>query len=276
MAVAQRIPEILQTPFALIGRFNPILIDNEEFVEVAEIESSVPSEADQRNVLSLLTLGSMYLLGSGVEQDDAKAFECYQKAADKGFASAQNGLGYMYANGRGVEQDDDKAFECYQKAADKGLASAQSNLGKMYANGRGVEQDDAKAIRWLQKAADKGLAEAQDYLKLLEKYIDDTLIESNRSIDNISFVVETDPTTSEEKSNLEAFRAAASKEAVGKLFSSIRKQKGLTQVQVAELVGKTQPTVQGFETGRRDPSLETMNQYAAALGGKIKIIFEPD
>ena len=47
-------------------------------------------------------------------------------------------LGVLYANGDGVAQDSGKARELYEKAADKGDASAMFNLGGLYANGDGV------------------------------------------------------------------------------------------------------------------------------------------
>jgi len=84
----------------------------------------------------------------------------YEKAADKGDASAMFNLGVLYANGDGVAQDSGKARELYEKAADKGDASAMFNLGGLYANGDGVAQDYAKAREWYEKAADKGDADA--------------------------------------------------------------------------------------------------------------------
>ena len=93
-------------------------------------------------------------------QDYAKAREWYEKAADKGDASAMNNLGLLYHNGQGVAQDYAKAREWYEKAADKGDASAMTNLGVLYHNGQGVAQDYAKAREWYEKAADKGDASA--------------------------------------------------------------------------------------------------------------------
>lgn len=63
---------------------------------------------------------------------------------------------------------------------------------------------------------------------------------------------------------------------IGKLVAHIRKQKGLTQSQLAAAIGISQPSVGRFETGKRDPSLETIAQYETVLGGKFRIVFEPD
>jgi uncharacterized protein len=43
--------------------------------------------------------------------------EQYQKAADQGDANAQYNLALCYEDGIGVEKDDKKAVELYQKAA---------------------------------------------------------------------------------------------------------------------------------------------------------------
>lgn len=60
------------------------------------------------------------------------------------------------SNGRGIPQNDDKAYEWFQKAAEQGNAMAQCNLGLMYGSGHGVPQDDIKAFEWYQKAAEQG------------------------------------------------------------------------------------------------------------------------
>jgi TPR repeat protein len=73
----------------------------------------------------------------------------------------------LYSNGLGVAQDYAKAREWFEKAADKGDASAMNKLGWLYENGEGVTQDYTKARGWYQKAADKGDASATAYLEEL-------------------------------------------------------------------------------------------------------------
>jgi uncharacterized protein len=70
------------------------------------------------------------------------------------------GLGLLYVRGLGVAQDYAKARELFEKAADKGDATAMANLGLIYRSGLGVAQDSSKAREWYQKAADKGNAAA--------------------------------------------------------------------------------------------------------------------
>jgi uncharacterized protein len=83
-----------------------------------------------------------------------------RKAADEGYALAQNNLGVMYANGQGVPQNYAEAAKWYRLAADQGGAEAQSNLGGMYFNGDGVAQDYIRAHMWLNLAAAQGIQEA--------------------------------------------------------------------------------------------------------------------
>ena len=85
-----------------------------------------------------------------------KALEYFQKAADMGFADAQNALGVMYFYGYGVERSDEKAMEYYRLAADQGLGKALFNLGVAYEWGYGVDQDYEKAMEYYRQAADQG------------------------------------------------------------------------------------------------------------------------
>lgn len=57
----------------------------------------------------------------------------------------------MYENSQGVAQNYQQAFAWYQKAANQGFADAQNNLGVMYANGKGVAKDYQQAKAWWQK-----------------------------------------------------------------------------------------------------------------------------
>ena len=69
---------------------------------------------------------------------------------------AQSLLGAAYLEGFGVSQDNKKAFEWSQKAAEQGHAEAQLNLAVMYNEGRGVAQDSKKTKEWLQKVTEQG------------------------------------------------------------------------------------------------------------------------
>jgi TPR repeat protein len=115
-------------------------------------------------------LGLMYIIGEGVPQDNNKAIELLQKAADHGDVKAQYSLGGMYVY---RYYDAVKAVEWYQKAAAQGNVHAQYELGKIYEGriyegykyapkgAKAVPKDYAKAIEWYQKAAAKGYVDAQ-------------------------------------------------------------------------------------------------------------------
>lgn len=57
-----------------------------------------------------------------------EAIYWYRKAAEGGYAGAQNSLGVMYARGLGLKQSCAKAVEWYLKAAAQGYKIARLNL----------------------------------------------------------------------------------------------------------------------------------------------------
>lgn len=56
----------------------------------------------------------------------------------------------------------------------------------------------------------------------------------------------------------------------------IRKEAGLTQQQVADLLGITQASVANFERYDNDPKLSSVRRYAHAVGALVTHIVEPD
>jgi tetratricopeptide (TPR) repeat protein len=91
-----------------------------------------------------------------MEDQDNKAFEWNQKAAEDGDTDAMSNLGVLYAKNLEYE----KAIFWYRKAAEAGNATAMFNLGKSYRNGEGVEKDNREAVSWYRKAAKAGNAAA--------------------------------------------------------------------------------------------------------------------
>lgn len=114
-------------------------------------------------------LGWMYVNGSGVMQDDKKAVFWYRKAAELGYALAQNNLGRMYQSGLGVIKNENEAMLWYRKAADQGLAIAQFNLGWSYENGLDKTQDDDQSVYWYLKAAQEGHSRSENNLGWMYK-----------------------------------------------------------------------------------------------------------
>ena len=137
--------------------------------------------------------GEQYRVGKGAPQNDEKAVECYQKAAELGLAEAQNSLGEIYYD-FGIMQSEGIAklikeivvqkaaehgteFQCYEeaikwyrKAAEQGYADAQCNLADMYHYGWGVPEDDEEAVKWYREAAEQGHADAQCNLADMYRY----------------------------------------------------------------------------------------------------------
>lgn len=58
-------------------------------------------------------------------------------------------------------------------------------------------------------------------------------------------------------------------------IAALRKKLGMTQAQLAEAVGVEQPTVQRWETGKREPDFDTLSTLAQALGVDPADFFDP-
>lgn len=69
------------------------------------------------------------------------AAECFQLAADRGYAPAQDTLGMMYENGLKLPVNIKKSLALYRAAARQGYAPGLVSIAGMYMVGRGVKQD---------------------------------------------------------------------------------------------------------------------------------------
>lgn len=80
-------------------------------------------------------IGSCYDDGDGGvpggKADKGQAAIWYRKAAEQGYAKAQNNLGILYKRGEGVPQSYEEAAKWYEKAAQQGNQYAQFNLGNL-------------------------------------------------------------------------------------------------------------------------------------------------
>ncbi|KAJ3102196.1 hypothetical protein HK100_004412 [Physocladia obscura] len=83
---------------------------------------------------ALMQLGHLYLTGTlGVQKDAAKAYELFEKAANKDIVEAMFLCGSCWEKGEGVEGSDmNKAIDWWMKAANRGLAIAQHNIAATY------------------------------------------------------------------------------------------------------------------------------------------------
>ena len=64
------------------------------------------------------------------------------------------------------------------------------------------------------------------------------------------------------------------REEVITLFRNYRKELGMTQSQLGQKAGVTQPNITRFESGNYNPSLEFMVRIAATMGKKVKVVLE--
>jgi TPR repeat protein len=142
--------------------------------------SALQYAADQGHPVAQWKLGRMYADGEGVPQDDAKAFDFFQRIANshaddnpaapqsRFVANAFVALGHYYLDGianSDIKADPRRAREMFQYAAAYfGDADAQYQLARLFLDGVGVERDARQAARWLGLSANKGQVQAQAVL----------------------------------------------------------------------------------------------------------------
>lgn len=117
--------------------------------------------------IAMYNLSGLYMGGTGVEKNEAKAIELLQGSAEAGYGLAQYELGLFYATGQHVEKNLDKAVHWYERGSEQGEASAQNELGWFYRNGIGVQANLDRVIDLFRKSAAGGNALAQYNLGLL-------------------------------------------------------------------------------------------------------------
>jgi DNA-binding XRE family transcriptional regulator len=71
------------------------------------------------------------------------------------------------------------------------------------------------------------------------------------------------------------FVAAANELKPGYQISRLRIQRGLTQSQLAEMVGTRQPSIARLENGSNIPSLSFLDRIAKALDARIELHIVP-
>jgi transcriptional regulator with XRE-family HTH domain len=62
---------------------------------------------------------------------------------------------------------------------------------------------------------------------------------------------------------------------VGERIRTERERLGLTQAELADRIGSTQPAVARLEAGGVTPSLDTLGRVAEALGFELVVEFRP-
>jgi TPR repeat protein len=107
---------------------------------------------------AMLRLGNNYSRGQGVPQDEARALQYYQRAAELGSVIAMDNVGTFYGMGRGTPVDKVRAMAWYRRAAVHGYVPAMNNLGVLYSAKFQGKPDYCQALEWFKKAAQGGNA----------------------------------------------------------------------------------------------------------------------
>ncbi len=159
--------------------------DNNKAFELLKRSCSINQHPD-----NVTLLADFHHDGIGTPQDYETAAKLYQFAADNGNVTALGKLPMMYSEGQGVEKDEEKANELWQRYVETmewrwfgkiplqqllaivsatedelqgtpfSLPDAMNQLGDRYANGDEVEPDEEKAAEWWEKASQRGNARA--------------------------------------------------------------------------------------------------------------------
>jgi TPR repeat protein len=135
-----------------------------------ELGADIRAKAEKGDAKSQWVLGNAFELGFlGVAKDYVEAAKWYRRAAEQGFAMAQNDLGVCYRNGEGVTRDAVEGAKWYRQAAKQGDATAQYYLGACYVQGEGVAKDYVEGHKWFSLAGHQGVENAKTNLFLVEK-----------------------------------------------------------------------------------------------------------
>eukprot|EP01132_Coremiostelium_polycephalum_P000184 gene184-245_t len=121
-------------------------------------------KAGQGDVHAQYTLGCKFLHGEGVNKDEIKAKEWFQKAADQGHREALFLLGTINFSSPCGRVDEAAAAENFKEAVKKGHIEAKLWLGNMYLNGQGVIKNTTEGLKLLLEAANAGDIRAQAFL----------------------------------------------------------------------------------------------------------------
>ena len=140
-------------------------------------------------------LGSAYRFGSqGLRQNEKKALELWERAAELGSITAHYCLAEVYRLGSGVEKDMDKAIHHYKLAAIRGHEIARYDLGVLDGKNYNIQaikhfiisakagHDDS--LKMIGVGYKEGLVTKEEYAKTLREYKDcwDSMRSEERAI----------------------------------------------------------------------------------------------
>eukprot|EP01147_Barroeca_monosierra_P000502 gene502-3828_t len=139
----------------------PLVEKDSQQVSETDVLQYYQYNADRGDVQSQVTVGRLYYIGHGVEQNYNRALQYFRLAADAGNGNAIAFMGEMHAYGFGVEGNNATAISYFQKAAELSSPVGQNHLAVMHLHGIEVNKDESKAFQLFSKAARQGLPEAQ-------------------------------------------------------------------------------------------------------------------
>ena len=116
--------------------------------------------------LSMYRLGLCYDMGIGVEQNFAKAFMHYSRAAAAGCAEAMHEVAMMSKSGRGTKKDPVAAYKMFSLAAEKGFPDSEYELGNCYFEGVGTVKNREFALERYENAFNSGRRNADAAYKI--------------------------------------------------------------------------------------------------------------
>lgn len=61
-------------------------------------------------------------------------------------------------------------------------------------------------------------------------------------------------------------------QSIGKRIAELRKEKGMTQVQLAKKCGMAQPNIAAIEAGKNSTTIDVLERIAKALNVRIELI----
>ncbi|MBK3746244.1 sel1 repeat family protein, partial [Paraburkholderia aspalathi] len=120
-------------------------------------------------------LSQIYANGTEkLARDDVKARDYLERAAQKGYDTAQLDLATWLIEGRGGKRDYETGFKWMQRAARSGNVAAQARLARLYRDGIGTDGDSVQAAAWYIVARRAGLA-TMDLDSMMDGLADDQI-----------------------------------------------------------------------------------------------------
>ena len=107
-------------------------------------------------------MADLYKDGTGVEKNQDKALEYYNKAIERGYYESYESLGFMYildpedSQQLNTEENQKKAISYFRKGVDLEVPGCLSALAMCYREGYGVPVKEEQSLIWYKKAAGLG------------------------------------------------------------------------------------------------------------------------